>query len=98
ARAIQIDTTPPTSSIACGGSPCSSGWYGGPVSVALSASDAESGVASMRYTTDGSDPTALSPAYTAPFTVSATSTVKYRAFDNVGNAAATKSQLIQIAT
>jgi peptidoglycan/xylan/chitin deacetylase (PgdA/CDA1 family)/N-acetyl-beta-hexosaminidase len=97
-RTIQIDTTAPTSSIACGGGACSSGWYGGPVSVSLSASDAESGVASIRYTSDGSDPTALSPAYTAPFTVSATATVKYRAFDNAGNAEATKSQLIQIDT
>jgi peptidoglycan/xylan/chitin deacetylase (PgdA/CDA1 family) len=97
-RAIQIDTTAPTSSIACGGSACSSGWYGGPVSVSLSASDAESGVASIRYTTDGSDPTASSPAYTAPFTVPATATVKYRAFDNAGNAEATNSQLVQIDT
>jgi peptidoglycan/xylan/chitin deacetylase (PgdA/CDA1 family)/N-acetyl-beta-hexosaminidase len=97
-RAIQIDTTPPTSSIACGGSACSSGWYGGPVSVSLAASDAESGVASIRYTTDGTDPTALSPAYTAPFTVSATATVKYRAFDNAGNAEAVNSQLVQIDT
>src|SRR5207244_2930372 len=98
AQVIKNDTQAPTSSIACGGATCSSGWYGGPVSVSLSASDAGSGVASIRYTTDGSDPTALSPAYTAPFTVSATATVKYRAFDNVGNAEAVNSQLIQIDT
>jgi peptidoglycan/xylan/chitin deacetylase (PgdA/CDA1 family)/N-acetyl-beta-hexosaminidase len=96
--AIQVDTTPPASSIACGGGACSSGWYGGPVSVSLSAADAGSGVASIRYTTDGSDPTAASPVYTAPFTVSATTTVKYRAFDNAGNAEATNSQLVQIDT
>jgi len=97
-RAIQIDTTLPTSSIACGGGACSSGWYGGPVSVSLSAADADSGVAGIRYTTDGSDPTAASPVYTAPFTVSATTTVKYRAFDNAGNAEATNSQLVQVDT
>jgi peptidoglycan/xylan/chitin deacetylase (PgdA/CDA1 family)/N-acetyl-beta-hexosaminidase len=97
-RAIQIDTTPPTSSIACNGGACSSGWYGGPVSVSLSASDTDSSVASIRYTTDGSDPTAASPAYTAPFTVPATATVKYRAFDNAGNVEATRSQLVQIDT
>jgi peptidoglycan/xylan/chitin deacetylase (PgdA/CDA1 family) len=97
-QTIQIDTTAPTSSIACGSTTCSSGWYGGPVSVSLSASDAGSGVASIRYTTDGSDPTASSPAYTAPFTVTGTATVKYRAFDNAGNAEATNSQLVQIDT
>jgi peptidoglycan/xylan/chitin deacetylase (PgdA/CDA1 family) len=95
---IQIDTAAPTSTISCGGSSCSTGWYNGPVSVSLSATDDGSGVAAIRYTTNGSDPTASSTAYTAPFTVSATATVKYRAWDNAGNVEATKSQLIQIDT
>jgi hypothetical protein len=90
------DTEAPTSSIACNLSPCSSAWYGSPVSVTLSAADGGSGVAAIRYTTDGSDPTTASPTYTAPFTVSATTTVKYRAWDNAGNVEATNSQLIQI--
>ena len=53
---------------------------------------------SPRSTTrlDGSDPTLSSPTYSAPFTVSATTTVKYRAWDNAGNVEATKSQLITI--
>jgi peptidoglycan/xylan/chitin deacetylase (PgdA/CDA1 family) len=93
------DTTPPTSSIACNGSACSSGWYGAPVSVSLSAIDSGgSGVAFIRYTTDGSDPSLSSPAYSAPFTVSSTTTVKYRAWDNAGNVETTKAQLIQIDT
>jgi len=92
------DTEAPTSSIACNLSPCSSGWYGGPVSVTLSAADGGSGVAAIRYTLDGSDPTASSPAYIAPFSVSATTTVKYRAWDNAGNVEAPNSQLIQIDT
>jgi len=95
---IQIDTTAPTSSITCNGSACSTGWYGSSVTVALSATDSQSGVATIRYTTDGSDPTAASPAYTAPFTVSTTTTVKYRAWDNAGNSEATNSQLIQVDT
>ena len=92
------DTTPPASSITCNLAVCSTGWYNAPVSVALSASDTGSGVASIHYTTDGSDPTLSSPTYTAPFTVSTTTTVKYRAWDNAGNVGPTKTQLIQIDT
>jgi hypothetical protein len=101
---ISIDTTPadttaPTSTIACNGGACSSGWYAGAVSVTLSAVDSGgSGVAAIRYTTNGSDPTASSPIFVGPFSVSATATVKYRAWDNAGNVEATKSQLIQIDT
>jgi hypothetical protein len=92
------DGDPPTSSIACNLAVCSTGWYGGPVSVSLSAADGGSGVAAIRYTTDGSEPTAASPLYTTPFTVSSTTTVKFRAWDNAGNVEATNSQLIQIDT
>ena len=69
-----------------------------PVSVTLSATDGSggSGVASIHYTLDGSDPTLSSPTYSAPFTVSATTTVKYRAWDNAGNVEPTNSQLITI--
>jgi peptidoglycan/xylan/chitin deacetylase (PgdA/CDA1 family)/N-acetyl-beta-hexosaminidase len=93
---IQVDTEAPTSAIACDGLPCPDGWQGGPVSVSLSATDTGSGVAAIRYTTDGSDPTVASPAYTAPFTVSATTTVKYRAWDDAGNVETTNSEAIQI--
>jgi hypothetical protein len=92
------DTDAPTSSITCNSSVCSSGWYGSPVSVSLSAADGGSGVAAIRYTLDGSDPTTASPTYTAPFTVSTTTTVKYRAWDNAGNVESTNSQLIKIDT
>jgi peptidoglycan/xylan/chitin deacetylase (PgdA/CDA1 family) len=101
-QSIQIappDATPPTSSIACNGSTCSSGWYTAPVSVSLSAVDSGgSGVAFILYTTDGSDPSSSSPVYSGPFTVSSTTTVKYRAWDNAGNVEATKAQLIQVDT
>src|SRR5207244_1818420 len=55
---IQIDTTPPTSAIACNGSSCARSFYSAAVSVTLSATDntGGSGVASIRYTTDGTDP------------------------------------------
>jgi peptidoglycan/xylan/chitin deacetylase (PgdA/CDA1 family) len=98
-QAIRIDTTAPVSSISCDGGACSSGWYAVGVQVVLTATDgAGSGVAVIRYTTNGSDPTGASPSYGAPFTVSTTTTVKYRAWDNAGNVGATKSQLIQVDT
>src|SRR5450759_2849924 len=55
---VVVDTTPPTSTIACNGTACSSGFYNAAVSATLSATDNSggSGVASIRYTTDGSDP------------------------------------------
>jgi peptidoglycan/xylan/chitin deacetylase (PgdA/CDA1 family) len=96
-QTIQIDSTAPTSAISCNSSSCPS-WFNAPVTVGLSATDSQSGVASIHYTTDGSDPTLASPTYTAPFTISATTTVNYRAWDNAGNVEATKSQLIQIDT
>jgi peptidoglycan/xylan/chitin deacetylase (PgdA/CDA1 family)/archaellum component FlaF (FlaF/FlaG flagellin family) len=99
-----VDTTPPTTTITCNGpsesTGCASGWYAAPVDVSLSATDSGgSGLKEIRYTTDGSDPTATSgTVYSGPFSVTSTSTVKYRAFDNAGNAEAVKSQLIQIDT
>jgi peptidoglycan/xylan/chitin deacetylase (PgdA/CDA1 family) len=95
-----IDTTPPTSSITCNGAACASSSYTQPVSVALSATDDPlgSGVAAIRYTTDGSEPTEASPIYSGAFTVSQTTTVKFRAWDVAGNVETTMSKLIQIDT
>jgi hypothetical protein len=92
------DTTAPTSTIACNGAACGSGWYAPSVSVSLSASDPDDAVAAIRYTTDGSDPTTSSTLYSGAFGVSSSTTVKYRAWDTAGNVEATKSQLIQIDT
>jgi peptidoglycan/xylan/chitin deacetylase (PgdA/CDA1 family) len=98
---IQIDTAPPTSSVACDGAACASGYYITAVSVALTATDETggSGLKDVRYTTDGSTPTATTgTVYSGPFSVASTTTVKYRAFDNAGNAEAVNSQLIQVDT
>ena len=92
------DTTPPSSTIACDAAACSDTWYGGPVSVSLSATDDASGIAAIRYTLDGSEPTGSSPIYGAPFTVPETATVKFRAWDGAGNVEGTKSQSLQIDT
>jgi peptidoglycan/xylan/chitin deacetylase (PgdA/CDA1 family) len=94
----ETDTTPPLSSITCNGSTCAPDWYAGPVSVELSATDDESGVAAIRYTLDGSEPTSSSTAFSGPFTISATTTVHFRAWDNAGNVEATNSQLVRIDT
>ena len=66
---ISIDSAAPASSIACNGGACPTGWALAAVHVTLTAADSgASGVASIRYTTDGSDPTLASPGpfYTAP--------------------------------
>lgn len=53
-------------------------------SVTISAAD-DSGIApTIRYTLDGSEPTASSPVYTGPISISTTTTVKAAAFDNLG--------------
>lgn len=95
---VQVDSAPPVSSIACNSAPCSSSAYASPVGVTISASDSGgSGVAAIRYTTDGSDPTASSTLYSGAFTVSSSTTVKYRAWDVAGNVETTNSRLVQIA-
>jgi hypothetical protein len=92
------DTTAPTSTIACNGGACTSSWLTSPVSVTLAGSDNAGGwgLSAVRYTTDGSDPTATSPAYTAPITVSTPTTLKYRAYDIAGNAEAVHTQAFQV--
>jgi hypothetical protein len=93
----QGDTTPPTTSITCNTTTCATGWYKAPVTVALSATDAGgSGLDVIRYTLDGSDPTTASALYEGPFVVSATTTVKYRAWDKAGNIETAKAQLIRL--
>ena len=97
---MTVDPTPPVSTISCNNAACA-GSYNAAVTVRLSADDGSgSGVAQIRYTTDGSTPTATSgTVYTAPFTLAATTTVKYLAVDNAGNAEnPANSRLIQVDT
>jgi peptidoglycan/xylan/chitin deacetylase (PgdA/CDA1 family) len=90
------DTTPPTTSIACNGAACPATSLDPPVSITLSAIDAGSGVASTRYTTDGTDPTTTSTAYTGPFSITATTTIKYRSWDVAGNAEPVRTQTVNV--
>jgi hypothetical protein len=99
-QTIEIDTIAPTTTITCNSVTCTVWYKTTPVTVALAATDntSGSGVKATYYTTNGSTPTTSSPVYTAPFTVSATTTVKFFSVDNAGNAEAVKSQAIQIDT
>jgi hypothetical protein len=65
--------------------------------VTLSGSDTGgSGLKNIRSTTNGSNPTSSSPIYTGAISVSATTTIKWRAEDNVGNLESTRSQTISV--
>jgi peptidoglycan/xylan/chitin deacetylase (PgdA/CDA1 family) len=91
------DTTPPVTTIGCNGTSCAKGWYRSAVTVTLSATDAGSGVASTRYTTDGTTPTETNGMdYAGRFTVTATTTVRYYSTDAAGNKEAVKSTQIRI--
>jgi hypothetical protein len=84
------DPTPPTVTVACNGKPCAKAPYAKAVTVTMTASDGTgSGVDSIRYTTDGSDPTGDSGSeYTKALTVIATTHLKVRAYDRAGNPSA----------
>lgn len=95
---VQIDTTAPVTTIACNGTACPSSTYTSPVTVSLAATDGTggSGVSSIHYTTNGNTPSLSSPTYTSPFTLTTTTTVKFRSWDVAGNAENTKSQTINV--
>jgi hypothetical protein len=82
--------------ISCDGGACSGTVKPG-VSVTLSATDADSGVAAIRYTLNGTDPTATTGTlYSGAFTLSSAATIKYRAVDQVGNLEAVKTTAVQV--
>lgn len=96
---VSDDTVPPVTTISCNAGPCGSTPYTSPVTVSLTATDTGgSGVARTVYTTDGSDPATSSTAaaYTAPFTLTQTTTVKAYSVDGAGNAEPTQTAVIQV--
>jgi Chitobiase/beta-hexosaminidase C-terminal domain len=97
-QTISIDKTKPTSAIRCNGGTCSSGTYSNVVSVTLSGSDSGgSGLKNIRYTINGSTPTASSSIYNGPISVTSTRTIRWRVEDNAGNVESPiRSQTISI--
>jgi peptidoglycan/xylan/chitin deacetylase (PgdA/CDA1 family) len=95
---IRVDSIAPTATVTCNGGACAASAYQQPVAIALQGADTGgSGVAAIRYTTDGSDPTAAgATTYAAPFSLTATTTVRYAALDNAGNVGPVMTQLVQV--
>jgi Chitobiase/beta-hexosaminidase C-terminal domain len=81
------DPTPPTVTIHCNGGSCLSTPYPKAVTVSLAAADAGgSGVDTIRYSTNGTDPTPdRGVEYTGPFIVNSLTLLKVRAYDKAGN-------------
>ncbi|MGE5274572.1 MAG: chitobiase/beta-hexosaminidase C-terminal domain-containing protein [Verrucomicrobiota bacterium] len=81
------DATPPSLVVRCNGAACSKKPYAKAVNVTLAATDTVSGVAAVRWTSDGSDPTIdHGNQYLRRITVSGSTRLKIRAFDKAGNA------------
>ena len=93
---VTVKDGTPTTTIACDGGACPTNYVKGPVSVSLSATDGGAGIGATRYTLDGSDPTSSSAAYSAPFTLTGTATVKFRSWDLAGNAEPVRTQALKI--
>ena len=93
---MTADSAAPTTTAECNGAACLNGTYytSAPVSVTLSGNDGSgSGVQKIRYTTDGTDPTPVNGSdYSGAISINSTATVKFRAYDNLGNEEAVGSQ------
>ncbi|MGA7606123.1 MAG: Ig-like domain-containing protein, partial [Anaerolineales bacterium] len=81
--AIHVDTTPPVITFTPTGTLGSNGWYTSNVSLAIAATDATSGVATLEYSMDNG---LTWPTYTGPIPLSdGTYTIEARSTDNAGN-------------
>lgn len=86
---ISLATTKPVTTASPSG-----GIYSSTQSVTLNANKA----ATIYYTTNGSVPTTSSPVYTAPITISATTSLKFFAVDTLGNSESVKTETYTIDT
>ena len=92
-----LDSTPPVTTISCGGVACTSGPYALGVSVSLSATDTGgSGVDETYYTLDGTTPTTGSTPYGGPFVVDRSTVVRFFSTDRTGNAEQPRSATVYV--
>ncbi len=95
--ALQGDTTKPTTAIECNSAACTASYTTSPVTITLIASDpGGSGVANTYYTINNATINTSSPSYSIPFTISATSTIRFFSVDVAGNVELVKSKVITI--
>lgn len=96
-QSLKIDKLPPTTSIQCNSTACSSNWYNNNVSVALSCSDTGSGCQTTYYCADQSGSCSPVLAGTS-FTVSSEGTnyVRYYSKDNANNVGSIQSQSVKV--
>jgi peptidoglycan/xylan/chitin deacetylase (PgdA/CDA1 family) len=94
-----LDSTPPVSAVTCDGATCSDGWYRSVVQVRLVATDDESGVDSIFYTLDGTDPTpGNGMVYSEAITVDHPLLIKFRAVDGGENLEDVQALQLQVDT
>ena len=91
---FNIDQTPPTTTAQLSGPAGKNGWYTGPVTVTLIATDNLSGIASTSYSLDR----APSQSYSGPFIISANldHSLAFSSIDQAGNTEATNTIGIKI--
>ncbi|GEN05852.1 Chitobiase/beta-hexosaminidase C-terminal domain-containing protein [Myxococcus fulvus] len=82
-----VDLAPPVTTATPTG-----GAYDDSVTVTLACSDSGSGCAETRYTLDGSEPSANSPLYSAPITLTRSGTVRFASTDVAGNVEQVKQE------
>ncbi len=92
--ALPVDSTPPVTTASVAGPLGNGGWYTGPATVTLNATDSGSGVAATYYSVDGGP----AQTYGVPFTISANGThsVDYYSVDNAGNVETTQTSTVKI--
>lgn len=93
------DGTPPTTTISCSGGPCDTTVVGSRT-ITLTATDnvGGAGVSQIYYSTDGSDPFPFGTQYMGTFIVDGPTTVKFFAYDKLGNAEPVASQFVDADT
>ena len=91
---VVVDTAPPTSTATT--NPAAAPWFRSTVHVAISATDAGSGVASVHWTTDGAENVASGASALVDITAEGATTLTYWAVDRAGNAEAPHQLVVRI--